>query len=166
MKFEDFLNIFKTDEYNKQHHLGVAYIISLNDSRDVRSDKAVLKAKEILKSFKDVSDVICVKGQTCNSNKVSDITASLLKGIHEHMLYNGLYSNNKVINNIIMLQDVKGAVVIISDEVRTFDTVNSYESDDSDEEDRIKTIEELQEEISKKYSRARYDDDEIYKYYF
>lgn len=38
-----------------------------------------------------------------------------------------------------------------------------YENDD---DDRIKSIEELQEEISKKYSRARYDDDIIYKHYF
>lgn len=38
-----------------------------------------------------------------------------------------------------------------------------YENED---DDRIKSIEELQEEISKKYSRARYDDDEIYKYYY
>lgn len=165
MKFKDFLNLFKTEEYNKQHHLGVAYILSLNSSIDARNDPAVIKAKDIIKSYKDVSDVVCIKGELCSANRYADITGCLLKGIYNHILYNNSHTQNKIVNDIIMLQDVKGAIVIISDEIRTFGSVQEFDDID-DDEDRIKSIEELQEEISKKYSRARYDDDIIYKHYY
>lgn len=169
MKFKEFLNLFKTDIYNRQHRLGVAHVISVNPAsvnNNIYNDPVVAKANNILKDYKDVSDVVCLRCNPCQNNDYDEITMHLLRTIH-HYIKNG--NTDKVVNNIIMLQDVKGAIIIMSDEVKSFASYGSTKSDDienEDDDDRIKSVEELQEEIAKKYSRARYDDDIIYKHYY